>query len=242
MLGFAILTTAATTSAVQLANFQPIRIENAQCRAAYTTNIEGCQSSDFDPKATAKCSEACVAGLKKIGEVVKRVCRDVDVGETSIIGVFQNGIGVAALCPVIATPSPPASSARPQTSAQPPSSRPASSAATPSSALETVTSSTISASSEATQSSSTSSGILVDPNPTSISVGSPTNLAPSLASSTAAAAPSRAPNNAQLSNADSGGGSPFDVVASTGASSQLRAFDLTMATLLGTALLFGAFA
>jgi hypothetical protein len=240
MLGYAILSTAAVASAtVQLANFQALQISNAQCRAAYTSTIEGCQASDFEPKATARCTEACVAGLKKIGEVVKRACKDVDVGETSIIGVFQNDIGVKALCPQIAAPAPavssappppppPASSAKPpaQTSAQASSSR---SEAPPPTTLVT------SSPTEAAQSSSSSSsqGIVVDPSPTSIAVAPATSIAPPPASST----PSRP--NAQLSNADSGGGSPFDVQVTTGASSQLRVIDLTLAAFVGTAVLFG---
>ncbi|KAF2028804.1 hypothetical protein EK21DRAFT_23998, partial [Setomelanomma holmii] len=93
VVGLAILNTA---SAVQLASFAPrIEISNAQCRTAYTTTIEGCQASDF--AANAICSSACVQGLIKIGNVVNSACKDVDVGETSIIGVFQNGIGIQAL-------------------------------------------------------------------------------------------------------------------------------------------------
>jgi hypothetical protein len=41
--------------------------------------------------------------------------------------------------------------------------------------------------------------------------------------------------NAQLSNADSGGGSPFDVVAA-GASSQLKTLDVSIAGLLAAAI------
>ncbi|KAH8722548.1 hypothetical protein GQ44DRAFT_570392, partial [Phaeosphaeriaceae sp. PMI808] len=92
--GLAVLTT--TASAVQLASFTPrVEITQPNCQAAYTTNISGCTPNDFSPSAI--CSSACVQGLVKIGEVVKRVCRDVDVGETSIIGVFQNDLGLAAL-------------------------------------------------------------------------------------------------------------------------------------------------
>ena len=253
ILALTLLTT--TTSAVQLANFQSLTISNAQCRAAYTTNIDGCTASDFDPPATAKCSEACVKGLQKIGEVVKRVCKDVDLGETSIIGVFQNDIGVRAVCPngVVSGVSSAVSSAKvpEKTSAAAPVQAtskvqsssvvalPASTLVTSSSdTIPTPTSASVTASasqSEADPSSSTSSqGLIVDPNPTSIAVAPPPP-----ASSTATASPTQAAN-AQLSNADSGGGSPFDVQAVTGASSQLQVVDWAMAALVGTALLFSA--
>jgi hypothetical protein len=88
--------TAATD--ISLSSFTP-RIDNlpSACRAVYTTPIDGCAASDF--AAAATCSVQCLGGLVRIGVSVKTGCRDVDVGETSIIGVFQNGLGVAALCP-----------------------------------------------------------------------------------------------------------------------------------------------
>ncbi|KAF2822095.1 hypothetical protein CC86DRAFT_95576 [Ophiobolus disseminans] len=235
-----------TVSAVQLANFQNVKIDNAQCKAAYTTNIEGCQASDFEPQGSAKCTEACVAGLKKIGEVVKRVCKDVDLGDASIIGVFKLDLGVAALCPRLASATSSAKAPEKSSAAAPPASSKvqSSAAAVQSSTLVTSSASTTTtaASASASQSdvaeasSSSSQGLLVDPSATSIAVAPTTVIPPS--SSTKAASPSRAAN-AQLSNADSGGGSPFDVQAVTGASSQLRVFEWTMAAFVGTALLFG---
>ncbi|KAH7068178.1 hypothetical protein BKA63DRAFT_108030 [Paraphoma chrysanthemicola] len=236
--GLAIISTA---SAVQLASFAPrIEISNAQCRAAYTTNIDGCQATDF--ASGAKCSSACVQGLVKIGEVVNRVCKDVDVGETSIIGVFQNGIGIQALCPGVAVTTISSSTKAPtQTSAaaQPPARTTTTSAAAPPPPASTLATSTSTSQSEAAQAPSSSSQVIVtDPDPTSVANSPPTSAVKPLSSSSAAASPSRAAN-AQLSNADSGGGSPFDVQA-VSASPRLSSFDASAAALLGVALLFVA--
>jgi hypothetical protein len=97
-LSFAILVTGASAT-VSLSSFTPRVdfIENARCQAAYTSTIKGCVASDF--QSPNRCSSACVQGLVDIGALIQRVCVGVDVGETSIIGVFQFGIGIASLCP-----------------------------------------------------------------------------------------------------------------------------------------------
>lgn len=246
-LGLALLI-GGTSAQVSLSSFTPrVDIQNSvQCRAAYTTTIKGCQASDFTPPN--RCSSACVQGLQDIGEVIKRVCANVDVGETSIIGVFQFGIGIASLCPGVdvvtasssattarTTNAGTSTTARTTTSSVPP---PAYSLASMSmgASLSLTTStltSTLAVSSNAAQ--TTSQGLEVDPNPTSIAGGAPTGDAQPPATS-AAAAPQQ---NAQAQNDVSGGGSPFDVV-SFGASSQLRALDGALAALVGTALFFVA--
>jgi hypothetical protein len=238
VLGLAIFITG-TSATVSLSSFVP-RVDiqnNVQCRAAYTTTIKGCQASDFSPPA--RCSSACVQGLQDIGELIKKVCKDVDVGETSIIGVFQFGIGIASLCPgidVVTASSSLISTTSSRTQAQS-STQVATSAPRPTWSLATslttsTTTTTLATQSQASQSSGTSSqGLNVDPNPTSIAGGSPTGDVQSPATSTAAARP-----DPQFSN-NSGGGSPFDFQA-TGVSSQLHVLDMTMAAFMGTALLF----
>lgn len=242
-LGLALLIGGASAQ-VSLSSFTPrVDIQNSvQCRAAYTTTIKGCQASDFTPPN--RCSSACVQGLQDIGEVIKRVCANVDVGETSIIGVFQFGIGIASLCPGVdvvtasssatttarTTNTGTSTTARTTTSSLPP---PAYSLATMSTSLSVTTStftSTLAVSSNPAESTD-DGGLDVDPNPTSIAGGAPTgNVQPPATS----AAPA---SNAQAQNDVSGGGSPFDVT-SFGASSQLRAFDSTLAALVGSALFF----
>jgi hypothetical protein len=239
VLGLAIFITG-TSATVSLSSFIP-RVDiqnNVQCRAAYTTTIKGCQASDFSPPA--RCSATCVQGLQDIGEVIKKVCKDVDVGETSIIGVFQFGIGIASLCPgvdvvtasssIVSTASTTRTQAQSSTQVTTSAARPTWSLAT--SLTTSTTTTTLGSQSQPPQSSGTSSqALVVDPNPTSIDGGSPTGNVPPPASSTAAARP-----DPQFSN-DSGGGSPFDFQA-TGVSSQLHVLDMTMAAFLGTAVLF----
>jgi hypothetical protein len=242
VLGFVLLATTAATSAVSLASFTPrILIPSKPCQDVYTSTIDGCTPDDFVKNGQNKnrCSNACAQGMAKIAEAVLKSCKDVDVPEASIIGVFQVGIGVQALCPdvsVITVSSGAASSTKPppQSSAPAATSKAATATTTvapPSSTLATST--TPASQSRTTESSSSSSqGITTDPNATSGATLSP-SLAPPIASSStqsSAVAQTTRAGPAQLSNAGSGGGSPFDIVA--GASSHLRAVDSTMAALL----------
>jgi hypothetical protein len=214
-------TIVAATNDIALSSFTP-RIDKlpALCQTVYDTRIQGCSSSDFDPANL--CSQGCLNGLAKIGDSVKSACSRVDVGETSIIGVFQNDIGIPALCPnnrnaPSTTAEPPKTTA--QTSTRPTTTRPSTSTST-----GATTQTSKSPSSSATPSvSSTSSGLATDPNASTTT----------LATSTTVAAPSPAPEStqrggSQLSNPDSGGGSPFDVVAA-GSGSRLRHATLGLA-------------
>lgn len=233
LLGLAMLSAASTVSAVSLASFTP-RINNLPptCQSVYTTTIEGCRAEDFG--SSNRCSSACVQGLAKITESVLRGCADVDVGETSIIGVFQNGLGIQALCPgvsVTTVGSTTATSTRSTTTVQSTSSR-------ATTTTSTRASTTSDSASETQTSSATSAAIATDPGATSAN-NAPTGVTQSSTFRTSAAPPSRTANS-QLSNADSGGGSPFDVTA-TGSSAQLRVVDVTATAFLATAFLFVVF-
>lgn len=213
---------AATGGEISLSNFTP-RIDNlpAQCKTVYNTKIDACVSSDFSVGAT--CSSGCLAGLGKIGAAVKTACTGVDVGETSIIGVFQNNLGIAALCPnnkQASSSSSPSSTARTtlQTSTST-SAAPATTTAAPPTSTAQV-------------SSALSSGLNLD---TTATLAIPTSAAPTL-DTEPSSAPTRTPGNSQLSNSDSGGGSPFDVVA-IGASPQLHLSKSVLFTLLVTVFL-----
>lgn len=230
---FGLAALASTTSAtVSLASFIP-RIDTlpSQCASVYNSKIDGCTAEDF--KKSATCSSACVQGLVKITEAVNRSCKDVDVGETSIIGVFQSGFGIQSLCPGVTVTTIASTSSSTQAPAQ------TSTHAVPSTTSTTSTTST--AETQDVQPSSTSSGgILVDPSATATLVTSAVNAPPEPSSTENSnlASPSRVANS-QLSNADSGGGSPFDVVA-TASSSRLRVTEVGMAALSAMALLFVA--
>ncbi|KAH7385955.1 hypothetical protein BKA66DRAFT_400666, partial [Pyrenochaeta sp. MPI-SDFR-AT-0127] len=221
------------SAAVSLASFIPrIDILSSQCSTVYNAQIGGCVADDFKPAAT--CSAACVQGLVKIEEAVKKNCADIDVGETSIIGVFQNGIGIQALCPGVTVTTLSSSTSTTKATSQ---------TSTTQAAATTVTTSN-SQTDAAKSSSASTGGLTLDPSATATLATLTVSAAPSSsgapgASSTGnnlSAQPSQL-RNSQLSNSDSGGGSPFDVVA-TGSSSQLRIVDISMATLLATALLF----
>ncbi|KAF1349348.1 hypothetical protein EJ07DRAFT_169413 [Lizonia empirigonia] len=216
---------AATGGEISLSNFTP-RIDNlpTQCKTVYNTKIDACVASDFTVGAT--CSSGCLAGLAKIAAAVKTGCAGVDVGETSIIGIFQNDLGIDALCP----------NNRQATTSSSPSSTARTTLQTSTRTSATVTTTEVAPTSTAQSSSASSSGPTVDPNAStatsarSTSTADPTGAVPSTD-------PSSAPNgNNQLSNSDSGGGSPFDVVA-TGAASPLRITTAAMTTLVAAVLL-----
>ncbi|OAL48909.1 hypothetical protein IQ07DRAFT_600776 [Pyrenochaeta sp. DS3sAY3a] len=224
--GLAVL--AGTASAVSLSSFTPrIDILPSACAAVYNAKIDGCVASDFNPGAT--CTSACVQGLVKIGEAVLRSCANVDVGETSIIGVFQNDLGIQALCPGVTVTTIPSSTSTTRAPSQ-----------TTTSPATTTSTSTENDDDE--PSSTSSGGLIVDPSATGGTTANtqPTNAVQPVASSPASspAAQSSPVGNSQLSNADSGGGSPFDITAS--GSSQLQAVGPALAALIATALLFVA--
>lgn len=225
------------TQSISLSNFTP-RIENlpASCQSAYTSPIEGCQASDFT--TADRCSAQCVQGLIKISNLVAQQCGNVDVPETSIIGVFLLGKGVPSLCPGVevttvgqsSTQAPP-----PQTSAQ----AQTSSAAQPPASSQAQASSSAAASSSSAESAPAQSSAANTPNqsaapPSSTSV-------PQITFDTGNAPPAPAQTaDSQKSNKDSGGGSPFDVQA-TGASSQLQLGNYAILAMLGIAAFFTAF-
>ena len=214
----------ATGGEISLSNFTP-RIDNlpTKCKTVYDTKIDACVSSDFALGAT--CSSACVAGLTKIGAAVKTGCASVDVGETSIIGVFQNDLGIAALCPNNQQTTSSSSSSTAQTTLQ--TSTRTSTPVTTTAAPPTSTTQPSRASSSGLNLDTTATGA------TSTATENPTGAAPTLVTD-----PSSAPSsggNSQLSNSDSGGGSPFDVVA-TGAAPQLRITTAALSTVVAAVL------
>ncbi|KAF2250771.1 hypothetical protein BU26DRAFT_562731 [Trematosphaeria pertusa] len=230
MSGLIAMGVTSATQAISLSNFTP-RIENlpSPCQSAYTTQIQGCQAGDFTNGA--RCSANCVQGLVTISELVSQQCSNVDVPETSIIGVFLLGQGIPALCPgvevtTIAPSStqvqpPPQTSTEAQASNEP--------AAPPPSSSQAIESDSSVAESSATSVANTPNESVAPPTSTAqpqltFATGSP----PPAASQTA---------SSQRSNQDSGGGSPFDVVA-TGSSPPLNVGHCALSAIVGVALLF----
>lgn len=236
VLAFALASTTTATT-VSLASFIP-RIDNlpSSCDTVYTTSISGCVPDDF--KVGATCTAACVRGLSEIADSVKDKCKNVDAGELSIIGVFQNGLGIQSLCPGITITT--ISSEGGKTSTKE-SSTATSTEAVLTTSTDSATEATPTSSSSATgtgddepsSSESATGGLTLDPNAT----GTLATMTIVIPPTSAPADPTEAPN-AQLSNADSGGGSPFDVVAN--GSSPKETFGSAAAALLATTLFFVA--
>ena len=228
----ALLAHLTSATGISLSSFTP-RIDNlpSACRAVYTTSIDGCAATDF--ASGAACSVQCLAGLVRIGVSVKSGCGDVDVGETSIIGVFQNGLGVAALCPnnqLSTTTAGSQTSVASQTARSTTAASTTLQTSTSTSAQVTTTASPPPSSAQASSTSS-SGGIAIDTTATQAAsttfhFNDPTAAPTSTGTSS---------GNSQLSNSDSGGGSPFDVVA-------IGAAGITQATMASVfaALLFAA--
>lgn len=222
---------ASATQAISLANFTP-RIENlpSLCSAAYTSTIEGCQAGDF--AANARCSAQCVQGLVKIAELVTRQCANVDVPETSIIGVFMLGAGVPAVCPGVQVTTIGKSSTQPATTQAPPEQT-----TTEAETTSTSESSSAAATDSASSASSTSSSGTTISSSSSTTEQPTTATQPQITFDTSAMAAPPAQTTAaspQKSNQESGGGSPFDVQAS-GSPPPLRLGRLATTAMLGLA-------
>jgi len=238
---------ASATQAISLSNFTP-RIENlpSLCSQAYTSTIEGCQASDFS--SNVRCSAQCVQGLVRIADLVSRQCANVDVPETSIIGVFMLGAGVPAVCPgVVVT-----TIGRSSTQAAYPTEAPeqttteaeASSTAESSSTRTPATLGPDPTTSASSTSSSSESSVASSSTSTSTEAAATTTATqPQITFDTSAMAAPPAPTNTaapQRSNQDSGGGSPFDVQASN-AATPLRLGRLATTAVLGLAALVVVF-
>ncbi|MCJ1445019.1 MAG: hypothetical protein MMC23_005524 [Stictis urceolatum] len=97
---FASSVSGAATSFVTLSQFQQINGFSASCTSAYNTPIPGCTTADF-ASTSAPCSLDCVAGLQAISTTLNTACKGTLTDPTTLIGLFFEGKGVNALCPVI---------------------------------------------------------------------------------------------------------------------------------------------
>ena len=89
------------STAVDLSQFQQINGFSPACTSAYNTPIPGCKPSDFS--SNGPCSEACIAGLQTITNLLNSACAGTQADPSSLIGHFFQGTGVTALCPNAAT-------------------------------------------------------------------------------------------------------------------------------------------
>ncbi|KAF2397814.1 hypothetical protein EJ06DRAFT_139791 [Trichodelitschia bisporula] len=98
-LAASLLTILPTTHAVALSDFSPsISTLTGSCSTAYCTPIPGCTARDF--AGGSSCSASCLSGLVQINALIASSCAGIDVGETSIVGLFKLGKGIQVLCNV----------------------------------------------------------------------------------------------------------------------------------------------
>ncbi|RDL39673.1 uncharacterized protein BP5553_04013 [Venustampulla echinocandica] len=160
------------------------------------------------------CSTQCQSALTAVAKSVISACDGASTSSNILLGVVLTGGIIPALCPTVTT-SP--TTARSVTSATSRSTKASSSAAQSSSATSkaAVTTSATESSSSPSESSTSSSQSSIDVGGSSsslITTTSPEGLVATSSSSSKAAEPTKKPNT----KSDSGGGSPFDIQASTG--------------------------
>ncbi|KAL7904246.1 hypothetical protein GGI35DRAFT_463714 [Trichoderma velutinum] len=213
---------AASGTFLTLSNFQTLTSSvSVQCLYAYNLPIRGCSLSDFTGGAT--CSESCIAGLQAVQFSVRGLCTHINAASNSLLVEVKEGHILDVLCKsdtppksTTATPTPPPS----QTPPPPPpeSSEPERTTSTTSTTGDR-TSTTSSAISKAATSTIPTLTSVVIPSSASEATTEATNAATSQAtndeqpSSTSdeKPKPTRRPNT----QPGSGGGSPFDFVASS---------------------------
>jgi len=89
---------AAAQSSYSVSSFDSTKIQSnsVACNQAYQTIIPGCSSSDFI--ASNPCSQACLAGLNSIQDMVVQSCKGVTVPNTSMLAYFAAGRGTSQVC------------------------------------------------------------------------------------------------------------------------------------------------
>ncbi|KAL5084099.1 hypothetical protein Trisim1_012329 [Trichoderma cf. simile WF8] len=227
---------AASANSLSLSNFQSLTSSvSVQCLYAYNLPIRGCSPSDFGSGAT--CSEGCIAGLEAVQFSVQGFCTNINAASNSLLVEVKGGHILDALCKKDAplksttpTPTPPP----PQTTSESKKTTSTTSVASTTSTTSQPISTTSSVSSTTVTTAATSAipttlTSVTIPSSTSESTTEATNAATSqttndqqpTSTSEENTKPTRRPNT----QPGSGGGSPFDFVAS----SKATEFGLTRA-------------
>lgn len=254
-----ILTAAVAAQSISLnGNFQRIDFDiGQQCRAAYNSPIPDCSAADF--QNNSPCSDACILSLKKLQVTLNTVCGVRVDGRTLLGNAFQGKL-VQALCnTAVASTSAEASTIAPvlskstleaATTEEAATTAPVLSKSTSEAAKTTSSARSSSARSETTSSDISSSTTATslhlgigdsDPTPTStVAVIATATVVPSSTSFNQVAQPTGLSRQQHQidANRDSGGGSPFDIVAVDRSSGATQSFSSSMSLLMG--LLFGA--
>ncbi|KAL6692970.1 hypothetical protein J3F84DRAFT_350962 [Trichoderma pleuroticola] len=232
---------AASAHLLTLSNFQSLTSSvSVQCLYAYNLPIRGCSLSDFTGGAT--CSESCIAGLQAVQFSVQGLCTNINAASYSLIVEVKEGHILDVLCKTDAklrsttsTPTPPPTKTPPPPQTSSELKRTTSTTSTTSIQIST-TSSVPSTAVTTTVTTAVTSAI-----PTLTSVTIPSSTSESTTEATDAAT-SQATNDEQPTSTSeeqpkptrrpntqpgSGGGSPFDFVAS----SKATGFGLTRASI-----------
>ncbi|KKP06307.1 hypothetical protein THAR02_01552 [Trichoderma harzianum] len=235
---------AASANSLSLSNFQSLTSSvSVQCLYAYNLPIRGCSPSDFGSGAT--CSEGCIAGLQAVQFSVQGFCTNINAASNSLLVEVKGGHILDALCKkdaplksTASTPTPPPEKT-PQTSSE--SQRTTSTASTtsttsttsqPISTTSSVPSTTVTTA--VTSAIPTTLTSVIIPSSTSESTTEATNAATSQATTdeqpTSTSEENSKPTRRPNTQPGSGGGSPFDFVASSKATeSGLTRACITMA-------------
>ncbi|KAL7955573.1 hypothetical protein V8C34DRAFT_307369 [Trichoderma compactum] len=232
---------AASGTSLSLSNFQSLTSSvSVQCLYAYNLPIRGCSLSDFTGGTT--CSESCIAGLQAVQFSVQGLCTNINAAPNSLIVEVKEGHILDVLCKKDAkprsttlTPTPPPTRTPPppQTSSEP---KRTSSTTSTTSILISTTSSipSTTVTTAVTSAIPTTLTSVIIPSSTSESTTEATKAATSQATndeqptstSQEQPKPTRRPNT----QPGSGGGSPFDFVASSkGTGLKLTRASITMA-------------
>lgn len=217
-----------------------------QCLYAYNSPIRGCTPHDFVSDAT--CSESCIQGLQAVQFTVRSLCANVNTASSPLLKQIQAGNILGALCKADTTQKSTTSASASHTSTtlktttKQTSSRPQSTI----SSASHLTSTKLSTTTEAATSTTTSTTAI--PSTTSVEVSSSTSKStteatitptsqtttsePATSSSERPSKPTRPPNI----QPGSGGGSPFDFVASNTAT-KFKLSKGSITTVIGIALM-----
>lgn len=104
--------------AVSFNDFQPILGFPTACLQVYKSTIPGCRVDDF--RGGNPCSQECINGVQSTSRELNNACVGARVTPTTLIGLFFQGKGVAALCPNFDPPPPPDDGGGGQTNTNPP--------------------------------------------------------------------------------------------------------------------------
>ena len=255
------------THALSLGNFQDITsvLIPVNCLLTYDQQIPSCVVADFGEKG---CSTGCQASLTSLASNVVKACSTVTVSSNTLLGIIKGGGILPALCTSLQKPT--TSKAKTSTAPAPvqqpsevvtlPTTSPGVQVPTSSTKKTTPTAQTVVPTSKTETKSSSSNTVepatetsveptaepTAEPTPSTIALATDSNTAGIVTSttqpSTSSTSASKSSSATSKSNTGgvSGGGSPFDIQASTTNGAQALGMSmLAIMVALGTGILVG---